>query len=87
MGLKLGDDEMRTIGNVKPKSPNRMLPKAFALSVLVPLLSVLGTTAKAQSSAPPAVRETIDENGVDLLRGNLVVEDDVMSIGADQGIK
>ena len=38
------------------------------------------------SAAPPAVRENIDKNQVDLFRGSFAADETVMTIGQDQGI-
>ncbi|MFL9841158.1 RHS repeat-associated core domain-containing protein [Sphingomonas sp. ST-64] len=44
-------------------------------------------SANAQAGPLVPVRQTLDSNGVDLLRGELVVERTIMTIGGDQGLQ
>ncbi|MBX3593785.1 RHS repeat-associated core domain-containing protein [Sphingomonas sp.] len=59
--------------------------KAALLAGVVPF--ALAGAAQAQTGPFAPVRQTLDDNGVDLLRGELVVEQTILSIGGDQGLQ
>ncbi|QDX26164.1 hypothetical protein FPZ54_09110 [Sphingomonas suaedae] len=56
--------------------------------LLASAASLAGTGMACAQTGPMApVRQTLDDNGVDLLRGELVVEKTLLTIGGDQGMQ